>query len=193
LQSLDPAEQQKLSKRFLNRGTRLISDIQNSSVWMADFEETHINAWLSQDFQENHAEQSLPEGVSQPRVAIEDGLLRLGFRYHTGVISTVVQIGLKAWIPKRNLVALEMEGAWAGALPLPTSHTRRVVEQFAHANHMTVTWKRNGRRLVALLELPRGRRDVVLQKVEIKAGGIHVKGGNGRLPVSAADYAPSAN
>lgn len=192
LERLSSEEKSLRSKQFLNRGTRLISDIQNSSVWMAEFEQDQINAWLAEDFQSNHAEHSLPAGVKDPRVAIEGDLLRLGFRYSWGPISTVVQIGFKAWVPKRNLLAVELQGAWAGGLPLPTSHTRHVIEQFAYANNMNVSWKRNKGKLVALLEFPRTQREIVLQRVEIRPNIIHIKGGNGRhLPT--ADYSPSAN
>lgn len=185
-------ERLELSKQFLSRGTRLISDIHNAPVWMADFEEDKINAWLAEDFQVNHADQSLPAGVADPRVALRDDVLWLGFRYHNWLMSTVIQVGLKAWVPKKNMMAIELQGAWAGALPVPTSHTRHVFEQFASANAMNITWKRNGRNLVALLEFPRSQRDVVLQKVEISQGALKIKGGSSRLPI-AADFAPSAN
>lgn len=193
LQNLSAEDRVALSKQFLNKGTRLINDIQNQSVWAADFEQDQINAWLAEDFESNHAEQSLPTGTGQPRLALDGDVLRLGFRFSKGPFGVIIQIGFRAWVPRRSMLAVEIEGAKAGWLPLPSSYTRSVIEQFAYANSMEVTWKRNGQRLVALFEFPRGHREVVLQKVEIKDGAIHLRGGSGRLPVNSKDYSPSAN
>ncbi|MFO0946038.1 MAG: hypothetical protein U1D30_08840 [Planctomycetota bacterium] len=193
LHAMPNEERTQLSKQFLNKGTRLINDIQNEPIWLADFDERQINAWLADDFHHNHAEQTLPSGIREPRIAIEGDMLRLGFQYCKGPCGVVIQIGFRAWVPKRNMLAVEIEGAWAGDLPLPASYTRSVIEQFTYANNLGIRWKRNGSRLVALIEFPKGHREVVLQKVEIRSGTIHVKGGSGRLPVPSTDYAPSAN
>lgn len=193
LQGIEQPEQANLSKQFLNKGTRLLNDIQNQHVWMANFDEEQINAWLAEDFEMNHAEQSLPSGTSKPRISLEGDLMRLGFTYAKGPCTVVIQIGFRAWVPKRNMLAVEIDGAKAGWLPLPTSYTRSVIEQFADANSLEVTWKRNGGRLVALFNLPKGHRELVLHKVLIQTGSIEVKGGSVRLPIPAIDYAPSAN
>lgn len=192
LKGISPDERARLSKEFLQRGTRLISDIQNAPVWSADFDQNQINAWLTEDFEVNHAEQSLPAGVSQPRIRMEKDTLQLSFRLRKGPISGVIQIGFRAWVPKRNLLAVELQRAWVGALPLPTNSTRQVIEQFAYANNLNVTWKRNHGKLVALFEFPRGHREVVLQKVQIEGTVLHIRGGSSRLPIPT-DYAPSAN
>lgn len=189
----DPARRRQQSRDFLSRGTRLISDIENASNWSADFDEEQINAWLAEDFQSNHAEQSLPAGVGNPRIALEGDLLRIGYTYRFGPLRTVIQIGVRAWVPKRNLLAVEFEGAWAGALPLSTNHLRHVIEQFANANNLNVTWKRHDRRLVALVEFPRGHREVVLHRVEIGTGRLQIRGGASRPNLPSIDYAPSAN
>lgn len=193
LDAIPLKERANLSKQFLNKGTRLLNDIQNQSIWMANFEEDQINSWLAEDFETNHAEQSLPAGTKKPRIALDGDMMRLGFQYSKGPCCVVIQIGFRAWVPKRNMLAVEIEGAKAGWVPLPTSYTRSVIEQFANANSLEVVWKRNAGRLVALFNLPKGHRDLVLHKVLIQKGSLQVKGGSGRLPIPATDYAPSAN
>jgi hypothetical protein len=190
---LEEAQRAALSKQFLNKITRLISDIRNSRTWQAEFEEGQINGWLAQDFQSNHAEQSLPPGVSEPRVAMEGDLLRVGFRYQRGLVDTIVQIGLRAWTPSSTQLALELHGAKAGALPLPTHQTRRVIEQIAFANDLDVSWYRNGQYVVAVLTLPRGQRDIILQRFEIRSGGLLIKGLSGRRLFSDQEATPKAN
>lgn len=194
LNAQDPEQQKALSRQFLNKLTRLISDMQNTSAWSAEFEESQVNAWLAQDFKANHAEESLPAGVREPRIAIEGEYLHLGFRYRKGPISTVVHIGFRAWVPKPNLLAIELRGASMGAVSLPTNQARQMIEQIASANGLEVSWKRNGGRLVALLEFSRSHRDVVLRKVDIAPEGISIRGINaGYSPNPQPDYAPSAN
>src|SRR5688572_11689449 len=71
LESSDAEQARTLSKQFLKEGTRLLNDINNGRSWKAVFREQQINAWLAGDFEINHAEQSLPAGVTRPRVSIE--------------------------------------------------------------------------------------------------------------------------
>lgn len=189
------SEQTQRSKSFVNKSSQLIlNDIHNSSAWSAEFDEAEINAWLAEDFEFQHADQSLPRGVRAPRVALEKGQMRVGFRYRLGPLSTTVHVGFRTWVPKRNVLAVELENAWAGALPIPTTYTRQVIERLAQrvnrdGKTLDVVWKRNGNRLVALLEFSRS--EVVLQRIDIVGKTIRVRGINNRY--RPEDYAPSAN
>ena len=183
----------QLSNQFLNGASRLISDLQNSPAWEASFNEDQINSWLAEDFQQNHAAKVLPPGVKDPRVEIDGDRVLLGFRCQVGPLSTVVQIGVRAWIPRRNLLAFELDTAQAGILPLPTTYTRTVIEQFSLAQNLEITWKRNGHKLVALVDFQRAERQIVLRRVEIRADGLSIEGLSGRHGIPATDYAPSAN
>ncbi|QDU59249.1 hypothetical protein Pan216_00770 [Planctomycetes bacterium Pan216] len=189
----DAAKRRELSRRFLSSGSRLFSDIQNSRVWSADFTEEQINAWLAEDFESNLAAYTLPSGVSKPRVAIQGDQIQVGFRYQRGPLATIVHFSARAWVPQRNVLALELSGAKAGALPLPASHTRQVVETIALTNGVEVTWKRNGRRLVALFRFPRNPEHVVLLKLQIEGNQVALEGTSGRGDFQSTDYAPTAN
>lgn len=190
---VEDAECIQLSNQFLNIVSRLIGDIQNSRDWSAMFNENQINAWLAHDFQQNHAGKSLPSGVEQPRVEISGDQLNLGFRWRRGPISTVVQIGVRAWVPKRNLLCVELKSVHAGRLPLPTTYTRKVVEDFVQAQNLDISWKRNGRRLVAVIDFDRSKRQIVLRQVKIDGDAVSVEGLGGRHAIPSTDYAPTAN
>jgi hypothetical protein len=189
----DPNHRHQCSNQFLASASRLINDIQNSPAWEAQFAEDQINGWLAEDFERNHASKALPRGVRQPRVVIDGDQLRLAFRCQRGPLSMVVQIGGRAWVPKRNLLAIELEAAQAGLLPLPTTYTRTVIEQFILAQNLEISWKRNGARLVALIDFQRSERDIVLRRVEIKDNRLRFEGISGRHAIPATDYAPTAN
>ena len=193
LRNEDEAKRHQLSNQFLNSASRLISDLQNSPAWEANFNEDQINGWLAEDFQQNHAAKVLPPGVKDPRVEIDGDRVILGFRCQKGPFSTVVQIGVRAWIPSRNLLAFELDTAQAGLLPLPTTYTRKVIEQFILAQNLEITWKRNGHKLVALIDFQRAERQIVLRRVEVRADGLYLEGLSGRHGMPATDYAPSAN
>lgn len=189
----DADQRHELSNQFLNSASRLINDLQNSPAWEARFGEDQINGWLAEDFEQNHAAKSLPHGVTQPRVAIEGDRIRLGFRWQWGPVETVIQIAARTWVPKRNILVVELESAKAGWLTLPTTYTRRVIEQFISAQNLDISWKRHGRQLVAIIDFQRAERKIVLRRVEVSDKQLHVEGLSGRHAVAGADYAPSAN
>lgn len=192
--SVDSVEQSvALSNQFLNTASRLLGDIQNMRTWQAEFGEEQINGWLAHDFQINHAEKSLPPGVSRPRVEIAGDEIKLGFRWQWGPFSSVIQIGVRAWVPKRNLLCVEIESVRAGMLPLPTTYTRKVIDQFVQTQNLNIRWKRNGGRLVALIDFERSQRRIVLHKVQIQSDGLYLEGLSSRHALPHTDYAPSAN
>jgi hypothetical protein len=174
---LDVGDEQKLEElasQFLSRGSRLYNSIvSGSNAWRESFDESSINAWFAYDLKRNH-QRSLPKGVSEPRMALEHDCLRVGFRWGFGPVSSVVQIAVKTWVYKENNLAVELKGASAGSLPLPTTYVRRVVESVAERNGCEIHWKRNGANLVALITLP--ERGIKLRRAEVADGCLILSG-----------------
>lgn len=189
--SLD--DRRALSRQFLNKGTRLIADIQNNEAWSASFAEDQINSWLAVDFEENHADQSLPTQVSRPRIALQGDKVQLGFEYQLGPIETVIQANLRFWVPQQNVIVVEIEGAWAGNLPLTAGNVQKVIEKVAQSHDLEVSWRRNGNALVAVLEFPRSQRAIVLTQIQVREKEIRLKGISRQGPYVQQDWAPSAN
>lgn len=193
LVAADELEQDRLSKEFLKESLRLLNDIQNRDSWSADFREPQINAWLARDFRQNHAEKALPKGVTDPRVHLDGEHLHVGFQVCLGPVTTVVQIGFRVWVPRGNYLAVELHQARAGMLPLPTTYVRRVIETAANNNDINVEWRRYQGKLVALLEFPRGQKEMMLKKVQVHEDHVLIKGNTGQFAYPATDYAPAAN
>lgn len=188
------SSRQKLSKRFLNRGTRLISDIGNFIRVDGRFRRSPHQRMVGRGLSIQSRRASIAEGVSEPAYRWKTEC----FAWASAIrpdCSPRWSIGLKAWIPKRNLVAVELEGAWAGAVSLPTSHTRSVVEQFAHANHIDSdleAQRPTAGGADAGVSRRRTERDVVLQKVgNRRSRDSRSRRRAGRLPMSATDYSPA--
>jgi len=178
VERLSPGDEQTLEERanqFLSRGSRLYNSIvSGSNVWSEKFDEAIINAWFAHDLKRNH-QRSLPSGVSEPRVALDGDCLRVGFRWGFGSLGTVVQVAVKTWVPQNNLLAVELRGARAGRLPLPTTYVRRLVESVAERNGCEIRWKRNGANLVAIITLP-GSRGITLRRAEVGNGALTLSG-----------------
>jgi len=172
----EEAKIESLANQFLSRGSRLYNSIINGGgVWKESFDEPSINAWLEHDLKRNH-QRSLPNWVSEPRVALEDDCLRVGFQWGIGSATTVVQVSLKTWVPKENHLAVELKGAKAGRLPLPTTYVRRLIESVARRNGCDVHWKRHGANLVAIVNLPSGTRGITLRRADVKHGAVTLSG-----------------
>lgn len=178
VERLKPGDLQTLEEQanqFLSRGSRLYNSIvSGSNVWNEKFDEAIINAWFAHDLRRNH-QRSLPSGVSEPRVALEGDCLRVGFQWGIGSITTVVQVAVKTWVPQPNKLAVELRGARAGRLPLPTTYVRRLVESVAEKNGCEIRWKRNGANLVALIDLPSSR-GITLRRAEVSNGALSLSG-----------------
>src|SRR5262245_2253219 len=73
---------------------RLISDLINREPhWQATFTEAQVNSFFEENFlTDGWAGKLLPEGISAPRLLLEEGRVRLAFRYGSGLWSTVVTV-----------------------------------------------------------------------------------------------------
>jgi len=81
----------------------------DANIWLA----TKLPKWL-----ENQNE-SLPQGLDQPRVWIDDGELVLSFRAEVEGLSGVVRTNLKAELLDSGKLGLKITGVRTGKLPIP--------------------------------------------------------------------------
>jgi hypothetical protein len=145
----------------------------------------------------------LPDGISAPRVSINQGKVCLAFRYHVGSWSTIVSINLRLWLAARelNVVALELLGLHAGALPISVQSFMERVQDAAGRNNFQVAWYRHHGHPVALLHFQADRGDrpgVQLQWLELQPGqfvigGRAIDAGPGRAMLRPGQLRPNAN
>jgi hypothetical protein len=107
-----------LARRFVTDAAALQAAIARPGRWDAAFEEREINAWLATDLPANHA-RLLPAGLAEPRVRLAPGRLDLAIRVGAGVASAVLHLALKIRLRGENQLAVELEEARLGLLPLP--------------------------------------------------------------------------
>ena len=170
------------SRKFVMEFSELGNGLLNKNDWHVSFTETQINSYFEEDFiRSGLAELLLPKDISSPRVVIEDNRLRLGFRYGVEPWSSVVTIDLRVWLaPKEpNVVALEIQGVHAGALPIAPQTLLDLVKRFAERGKMEVTWYRYNGNPVALLRFPsdQPRASVQVRQLQLQMGRLSIAGG----------------
>ena len=76
---IDPQKLETGSRELESRATALYSEARQPGQWQAAFTSDQINGWLALQLAEVYAD-ALPDEISEPRVAIEDDHLTVGFR-----------------------------------------------------------------------------------------------------------------
>jgi hypothetical protein len=114
----------KTEARAFHDHLQYMINAREEAVWGVEFTQEMVNSYLQDESANEFLPFDPPDGVSAPRVALDTDRLRFGFRYGSGWWSTVVSVDLKVWLvgTEPNVIALELCGFSAGALPLGT-HT----------------------------------------------------------------------
>jgi hypothetical protein len=182
---LPPGEpRKKLADEFTQELTQLISIFDGAKDeldWDAHFTDEQVNSYFSEAFlHSGFEERLLPEGISQPRVIFDPNRIRLAFRYGTGFWSTVVSIDLRVWVAEGepNVVALQVIGFRAGALPISAQKLFETVSELGRHNGLTIDWYRHEGYPVALLRFHTdlSRPTFELQGVHLEKGSITIQG-----------------
>src|SRR5262245_14986667 len=103
-------ERRRFSAEFVQKFSGLFGSVMDKRRWSEIFNEDQMNSDVEEDVVREHEnEQPRPNGITAPRVSFDTDRVRLGFRYGSGMFSTVLWLELKVWRVARepNLVALE--------------------------------------------------------------------------------------
>jgi hypothetical protein len=182
--SVPPGEPRKqLADEFTLEFTQLISNMaaDQGADWDARFTDEQINSYFAETFVNSGLEERvLPESISRPRVIIEPDKVRLAFRYGTGFWSTVVSIDLRVWLAEgeANVVALQVVGFRAGALPISAQKLFETVSDLGRHNSINIDWYRYEGHPVALLRFQNdlSRPGFELQNLHLEKGAITIQG-----------------
>ncbi len=191
-------ERKRASTKFANDLLQLIVNVKNDrDDWHFFFTQGDVNSFLQEDFVSyGEAENLRKLGVSEPRVAFDDGHVRLAFRYGSGFWSTVVSYDLKVWVvPKEaNLLAVEIVGRRAGAIPISSHALLKDLTEVASRHNVEVTPYRHEGNPVALIrfQADQPRASAHLKCLRIGGGGVRLVGSTAVCPVHAKDAGPSA-
>lgn len=190
-----PADQASKSDAFLTEATDLYSELQQPGRWEAMFTAEEINSWLAVDVVKNHA-QSLPPGVSDPRVALADGGAQLACRYESDRIKTVLSLQVDAYLAEPDVVGIRFRKARAGSLPLPLTEILDGLSLEAAKHEVPVRWLQADSDPVALITLPSPKEKQKLvysiDTLEIGPQGVYVAGTSSARMAKAPVKQPAA-
>jgi hypothetical protein len=161
----------------------------------AEFDARRINSYFQEDFVTGGmAATLLPHGMRDPRIAIEPDKIRLAFRYGHGPWSTLISIDMRVWLAsrERNIVALELQGFWAGALPISVQSLLERVSDTVRQQNIEVTWYRHNGNPVALLRF-QSQPTIHLQRLEVRDGAIRIHGSSAEPHSLQARLGPMAD
>lgn len=187
------------SKEFQSDFWAFYNSVRYDKEWRQQFTEEQINSYFDEDFVKNGlAKTMLPEGITEPRVSIQQDKIRLAFRYGTGSWSTVVSIDARVWLTAKepNVVALELQSLHAGLLPISAQSLLERIYESAQQSHVDVNYYRYNGNPVALLRFQTDQRSpsIQLQRLELHPGSIVIAGRSiDPVPLRAMLPAPLIN
>ncbi len=189
-------QQRKASRRLTRNFERLQSAAAKEGSWNATFTNEEINAWLDEELPEKFPH-LLRRGLSEPRVAIEDGRLRAAARLRNRRFDLVVSCDVRVELTEQpNLLAIRLENLRAGALAIPWSQFLDRISSEAAGGDISVHWDMTDTGPVALLAVPGEHpkfvvKPVMVESIELCAGEIWLAGRSGESAQS--DYRPQTS
>ena len=177
-------DRKDLSTAFVSLFSSLINNWIDGPVkgdWDIAFSESQLNSYFAEDALPHGLTEALAaQGISDPRIVMDDNKLRLAFRYGTTPWSTILSYDLKLWLAPKdvNVVCIEILGRHAGALPIATQSLLNEISDMAGRHGIEVTWYRQKGNPVALVrfQTDRSRPPAQLRRLDVKPGLISIGG-----------------
>jgi hypothetical protein len=172
----------KLSIEFYKEFCAFVNSMSTEpDHWFGEFSDERINSYLDEQLMRcGLGDKILPDGISEPRVIFEEDRLQLAFRYRSRLVNTVVSISARVWLPKAesNVVAVQLQGFRAGALPFTAQWLLERISESARQNGIEVNWYRHEGYPVALLrfQADQARPTLQLTAIQIERGKITIHG-----------------
>ena len=174
-----PPRQDEASEELIEQAATLANQAQREDRWEALFTAEQINGWLAVDLERNYAD-SLPPGVSEPRIRIAPDGATLACRWQDGRLSTVFSLTAEVYVAEPNVLGLRIENARAGKLPVPLDRVLEVVTQAAAELDWLIEWRQIDGDPTALITIPppSGHDDAAIwiETLELRDDAVYLSG-----------------
>lgn len=160
-----PETLERGSNELVEQATALVNNIHRQGDWQTLFTADQVNGWLAVDVPKNHPH-LLPDGLSEPRVALDRGRIRIACRRGSGRLANVVALDLEPYLLGPNELAIRIRGARAGWLPLPLEPILKQITAAMIEAQWPLRWDQAGGNPVAVITLDARRNDDKLLSVE---------------------------
>jgi hypothetical protein len=177
--AIEPQTLEAGSRELESRATALYNDARRAGQWQAAFTAEQINGWLATQL-DNLYDDALSDGISDPRVAIDDGKVTLGFRARRGGVDTVISADAAVSLTESGAVAIRLLAVRAGALPLPSMQVADDLSKACQEMSLPIRWTQEAGQPVALIDVDRdlssNDRRIVIDTAELRDGTLFVAG-----------------
>ncbi len=179
--TLPPDELENEGKQFEARVFELQNSAYEKGRWQATFTELQVNGWLSSDLPEKFPD-VIPRGMSNPRIAIENDVIKLAFKFNSRRLKGYVVAKCDAFCcEEQNQVAIRIRSAKAGVAPLPISVCADSITRALRKTGTTTTWTEIDGDPVALITLPddltnNEDRRIELESIQLQDGKMVLSG-----------------
>ncbi|MFO0870029.1 MAG: hypothetical protein U0935_13945 [Pirellulales bacterium] len=177
----DTARQAAEGDEFERRVLDTRNATRHAGDWTLVVTEEQLNAWLVHQLPREFPA-ALPDEFSDPRVSLTPDHLRIGVRYRSGAIDTILSLDVQLYLTEESrTVAAQLRSVRAGKLPLPPSRVLPALSAAARQLDLPLRWSQDGGDPVALWTFPerpaelRGRR-LHLDRLELTAGQLVLRG-----------------
>lgn len=191
----DADRQKRASNELLEQASALVNDVRRQGDWQALFTAEQVNGWLAVDLPKNHPN-LLPPEIAEPRVALENGRIRIACRQGAGRFGSVMALEIEPYLVRSNELAVRICGARAGWVPLPLGPILKQVAQAALEADLPLRWDQAGGDPVAVITLSTRRSDrkiLSVESLEVHAGELYLAGKTQAADWPSADPIPAAD
>jgi len=150
-------------------------------AWRAEFSDAEVNGWLAAILPQNHPG-NLPAEVREPRVKLDDGSVRLGWRLDGPRFQAVISLQAELYLTDQpNQIAIRLQAVRAGWVPVPLTPFLEEVSDAARRAGVDLSWSQQDGDPVALLRVPAQHpkypaRELRLDALELSDGKLTVAG-----------------
>jgi len=173
------ADAETLARRAVTKASAWHASISRPGSWETAISADEVNAWLAVDLPRNHP-RWLPPGVSQPRIALLPRHALLGARVGYGPLTAVAALDFEIQLRDVNHLAIVLEQAHVGAIPLPRPLILRELSRRIARLGMVTDLRRLDGRLVLMVYIPSthdaGATSYWLESLAIGAGDLLLAG-----------------
>lgn len=180
-QQASPEVRREQAKTFVQTTLQLVAEIRHDDRWSREFSEEAVNGWLAEELPVKYAGW-LPPDVAAPRIKFDRGVLRIAFQSRRGVLGAVISGQVRPWVSGPNQLALEIESARIGLVPVPVDEILGDFVRNMNAAGWRMEWKSHGERDVLVVdldsaELPlEGGERPVLEAVDLGPRSLRISG-----------------
>ncbi|HID22676.1 MAG TPA: hypothetical protein EYP14_09780 [Planctomycetaceae bacterium] len=175
-ESLGRADRSEQAEALVQKSVRLADDVHHRPRWSVQFTEPEINSWLA-DWLPKQAPEWLPPGVCDPRIALGQGTLELGFRVDRLPGRGVLSVTLRPHVLTDHRLALQIERVRAGRLPIPLDRVLEELRQSGLVDRWRTRWYLQDGRDVAVIDLNEIVDPAIrLDAIEIRDGRLTIVG-----------------